>query len=72
MEDFFVWLDARTFSEWLALSSLIVAVIVGFLKKDKLFNNTITAEKGSVALGDKAKGNTITLHTTTSKDKDDA
>lgn len=72
MQDFIVWLEARTFVEWVALLSLIVAVIVGFFNKGKLSNKTIKAEKGSVALGDNAKGNTINLHTTASKDKDDA
>jgi hypothetical protein len=72
MQDFLTWIDARTFGEWVAFISLIVALIVGFITKDKLFKKTIKAEKGSVALGDNAKGNTITVHSTVSKDKEDA
>ena len=70
MQNFITWIGNLTFSDWTGFLSLIVAVIVGFFIKNTLVKHikkNVKAERGSVAFGDNAEKNTITINNSTSE-----
>lgn len=70
-QSFQLFLESRTFAEWVALACLLVAIIGIFIKKTESKKLRIKASKRSVAFGDKASGNSITIHTEPDNSKND-
>jgi hypothetical protein len=71
LENFQLWIEGRTFAEWVAVGCLIVASIGLFINKTKSKKLRIKATKGSVAFGNKASGNSITLNAEPKDSKND-
>lgn len=61
MQDIILWLEQRTFAEWVAVASLLVAIVAFIFKGKVTGKKSVKASRGSVALGDNAKGNTINV-----------